>query len=214
MSHPIRILIADDHALVREGLKHLFALTADIHPVGEASNGSEVLQVLSSQQFDLVLLDMSMPGISGPELIASIVCRDNPPAILVLSMHNEPQIARRALSAGAAGYLTKDSDPEILLAAIRKVALGGRFLDAELAEAIAFESTASEKPKRLHEILSRREYQIFSLLAKGIAINEIATQLMISSKTISTHKARLMEKMGFANNADLVRYAIGQGLIG
>lgn len=214
MSSPISILIADDHALVREGLKHLFVLTPNIGTVHEASNGSEVLQALSSENFDLLLLDMTMPGISGPELIAAVVSRDNPPPILVLSMHNDPQIARRALSAGAAGYLTKDSDPEILLAAIDKVAHGGRFLDAPLAEAIAFESTAASRPKRPHEILSHREYEVFSLLAKGVAINDIAADLMISSKTISTHKARLMEKMGFASNTDLVRYALSNDLVG
>jgi DNA-binding NarL/FixJ family response regulator len=212
MSSPIRILIADDHSLVREGLKHLFALAPDIDSVQEASNGSEVLDALSSENFDLLLLDMSMPGISGPELIARIVSRDNPPPILVLSMHNDPQIARRALTAGAAGYLTKDSDPAVLLSAIHKVAHGGRFLDAPLAEAIAFESTTTSRPKRPHEILSHREYEVFSLLAKGVTINDIANQLMISSKTISTHKARLMEKMGFSSNTDLVRYAISHDM--
>ncbi|MFZ2267267.1 MAG: response regulator transcription factor [Azonexus sp.] len=213
MTKKIRILIADDHGLVREGLKQLFALTSDIVTAHEATNGSQVLEALEHENFDLLLLDMSMPGISGAELIARIVSRPAPPPILVLSMHNEAQIARRALIAGATGYLTKDNNPEVLLGAIRKLANGGRFLDAALAEAMAFESTAPARPRRPDEILSEREYQVFLLLAKGSAINDIAAQLSISSKTISTHKARLMEKMGFANSADLVRYAISHGLL-
>lgn len=128
-------------------------------------------------------------------------------------MHNEPQIARRALGAGAAGYLTKDNCPETLLAAVRKVAAGGRFLIPSLAEALAFEASSSSPGNISHEQLSDRELQVFVLLAGGTGVNEIARQLVISNKTVSTHKARLMEKMGFASNADLVRYAVTQGLV-
>ncbi|MFZ2267266.1 MAG: response regulator transcription factor [Azonexus sp.] len=207
----IRLLLADDHALVREGLKQLFALTADLEVAAEASNGGQVLDILRNGQFSIVVLDMTMPGICGPDLIQRIRAGDNPPPILVLSMHNEPQIARRALASGAAGYLTKDSDPETLLAAIRKVAAGGRFLGPALAEALAFETTGS--PGNSHEQLTDREFQILNLLAHGHSVNKIADQLAISAKTVSTHKARLMEKMGFASNADIVRYAISQGLV-
>lgn len=209
----IRLLLADDHALVREGLKQLFALTSDIHVAAEASNGAQVLDLLRQECFSILLLDITMPGICGPDLIERIRARDNSPPILVLSMHNEPQIARRALGAGAAGYLTKDSCPETLLAAVRKVAAGGRFLAPSLAEALAFEASSSSPGNTSHEQLSDREFQIFTLLARGTGVNEIARQLLISNKTVSTHKARLMEKMGFASNADLVRYAVTQGLV-
>lgn len=213
MTTTIRLLLADDHALVREGLKQLFSLTPDIVVGGEATNGTQVIEALRRERFGLILLDMTMPGVSGPDLIARIQAHDEPPPILVLSMHNEPQIARRALAAGAAGYLTKDNNPEILLRAIRRVAAGGRYLDPALAEAMAFETSAPTAMRPLHEILSEREQQVFSLLARGIGVNDIAAQLGISNKTVSTHKARLMEKMDFTCNADLVRYAIGHGII-
>lgn len=209
----IQVLLADDHALVREGIKRLFSLTTDIVVTDEAINGHEVQDKLLRGSYDLVLLDMTMPGIAGPDLIARIVAHDNPPPILVLTMHNEAQIARRALVAGAAGYLTKDNNPDVLIAAVRKVASGGRFLDPGLAEEIAFASSTSAHDHAPHEALSNREYQIFGLLAKGMGVNEIAEQLAISNKTVSTHKSRLMEKMGFDNAADLVRYAIAQKLI-
>jgi DNA-binding NarL/FixJ family response regulator len=208
----IRLLLADDHALVREGLKQLFALTTDINVAAEASNGAQVLDLLRRERFSMILLDMTMPGISGPDLIQRIRSSDNPPPILVLSMHNEPQIARRALVAGACGYLTKDSAPETLLAAVRKIADGGRFIAPSLAEAMAFEVSIGS-PNTGHEQLTDREFQIFTLLARGKGVNDIAKQLSISSKTVSTHKARLMEKMGFDSNADIVRYAIDRGLV-
>lgn len=214
MKTAIRILLADDHALVREGFKQLFTLTAtDIIVHAEATNGAEVLEMLQSKTFDLILLDMNMPGISGPDLIVRIQARDDAPPILVLSMYNELQIARRALAAGAAGYLTKDNNPEVLLSAVRKVAAGGRFIDPALAEAMAFESSPTGKPHSIHELLSDREREIYLLLAKGVSVNEIAGDLAISNKTVSTHKARLMEKMGFANNADMVRHAVANGLL-
>lgn len=141
MTTSIRLLLADDHALVREGLKQLFAITANIVVAAEATNGTQVLESLRRTRFDIILLDITMPGISGPDLIARIQVFDDPPPILVLSMHNEAQIARRSLAAGAAGYLTKDNDPDVLLAAIAKVAAGGRFLAPDLAEAMAFETS-------------------------------------------------------------------------
>lgn len=208
----IRLLLADDHALVREGLKQLFALTPDIVVADEAINGAQVVEAVERERFDLILLDITMPGVSGSELISRLRASVEPPPVLVLSMHNEPQIVRRSLAAGAAGYLTKDNDPAILLAAIRKVAAGGRFLDPSLAEATAFESAQPDQSRPLHAALSERELQVFSLFAKGHTVNDIAERLAISNKTVSTHKARLMEKMGFASNADLVRYAIIHGV--
>ncbi len=202
------LLLADDHALVREGLKQLFVLTSDIRVEAEATNGAQVLEALGQQRFDLLLLDLTMPGISGPDLIARLRAQGHELPILVLSMHNEPQIARRALAAGANGYLTKDSNPDVLLGAVRRVAEGGRFLDPMLAEAMAFEHSMAVRARPLHETLSDREHQVFKLLANGHGVNEIAQQLSISNKAVSTHKARLMEKLGLTSTADIVRYAI------
>ncbi len=207
----IRILIADDHAIVREGLKQLFALDKDVVIVGEAANGGQVLDALRAGGIDLVLLDMTMSGISGANLISRIRLQDHYPPILVLSMHNEPQIARRALNAGAAGYLTKDSGHEILGAAVRKVAAGGNFIEHELAEKLAFENSVN-KSALLHECLSDREMLIFRMLVNGPSINAVAAELGISNKTVSAHKARVMQKMGFDNNAQLMRYAITNGI--
>jgi DNA-binding NarL/FixJ family response regulator len=213
MDHVIRLLLADDHALVREGLKHLFSFTNDIVVAAEAFNGAQVLDLLHQHSFDVVLLDLTMPGLSGPDLVACVCKQENVPPVLVLSMHAEPQIVRRALAAGATGYLTKDNNPDLLLTAIRKVAGGTRFLDPVLAQAMAFEAVQPHGERPPHEILSEREMQIFSLLARGLGINEIADQLSISNKTVSTHKSRLMEKMHLATNADLVKYAIFHKLV-
>jgi DNA-binding NarL/FixJ family response regulator len=208
----IRVLIADDHAIVREGLKQLFALDQDLMVAGEAVDGAAVLETVRQGDFDLVLLDMTMPGVSGVNLISRIRAQENAPPILVLSMHNELQIARRALNAGAAGYLTKDSRPDILIAAIRKVAAGGRFIDPSLAEQMVFESSGSaQRPP--HELLSDREFHILRLLVRGMNVNDVADELAISNKTVSTHKARLMQKMDIHSNAELVRYAVAHGLI-
>lgn len=210
----IKILLADDHTIVREGIKRLFELTRDICVVHEAMNGNEVLELLreAKQAVDLVLLDMSMPGVSGANLIARIVARYPTTPILVLSMHDEPQIARRALNAGAMGYLTKDSEPEILLSAIRKTAQGKRFICPVLAEQMVF-AVKGEKTGHPHESLSEREQEVMLLLVKGKSLNDIADQLAISSKTVSTHKMRLMKKLNINTNADLVRYAIEYKLI-
>ncbi len=207
----IRLMIADDHAIVREGLKQLFALVADIKVVAAAVNGAEVLDLLRNKPADLLLLDMTMPGISGVELIARVKAQNPEQKILVLSMHNEPQIARRALAAGASGYLTKDSDPEVLLAAVRKVAAGGRHIDAGLVEAMVFDAGATTN-KAPHELLSERELQILRLLVQGRSVNDIADALVISNKTVSTHKSRLMQKLNLANNAELVRYGVEHAL--
>lgn len=208
----IRLMIADDHAIMREGLKQLFALAGDLQVAGEAENGAMLLERLRQGDVDLLLLDMSMPGISGEDLLARIHTHYPHLPILVLSMHNEVQIAQRALRAGASGYLTKDRDPETLLTAIRRVAAGGRYIDAGLAEQIAFAATGLG-PGKQHDSLTDRELQIMRLLARGLNVTRIAAELYISSKTVSTHKARLMDKMGFASGADIVRYALEQGLL-
>lgn len=208
---PTRLLLVDDHHIVREGLKQLFALVADITVVAEAEDGPQALAMVQKQptDFDLLLIDMTMPGISGHDLIARIHNHAPTLRILILSMHAEVQIVRRALQAGASGYVTKDCDPEMLLNAIRRVANGGNFISPSLVEQMLFENSGAP----LHSSLSAREYQVLRFLAKGMSINDVAAELCISNKTVSTHKARLMEKMGFANNADLVRYAVAHKLI-
>ncbi|MEW6341008.1 MAG: response regulator transcription factor [Paraburkholderia sp.] len=206
----IKILIADDHAIVRGGLKQIIATTADIVVTGEAAQGSEVVEKVRSCDIDLLLLDMTMPGISGVDLIRRVRAEQPALPVLVLSIHNEAQVVSRALRAGATGYVTKDSDPEVLLAAIRKLAAGGRFIDPKLVDAIIFETHSGDAPP--HEVLSDREFQVLQMLASGKSINDIAETLALSAKTISTHKMRLMQKLGLGNNAELIRYAIRHGL--
>ncbi|QPK64612.1 response regulator transcription factor [Methylomonas sp. LL1] len=207
----IHLMIVDDHALMREGLKQLFEGEDDIIVGAEAASGEEVLAILQKENIDLVLLDLSIPGIHGVELIAKIREMPDSPPILVLSMHNEPQIAKRKLKSGASGYITKDSSPKDLLEAIRKVAAGGRYIAGDIAERIAFEAS-SAAPLVPHELLSGRELMILRMLAKGKKVHEIAQELDISSKTVSTHKARLMQKMHIDSDVKLVQYAIAHGM--
>jgi DNA-binding NarL/FixJ family response regulator len=208
----IRLVIADDHAIVRGGLKQIFALMPDFEVVGEATHGGEVLERLRQAPFDLLLLDMNMPGICGAELISRVKAHQADLPILVLSMHNEPQVAARALKAGANGYITKDCEPEILMAAIRKVASRGKYIDPDLAERMVFDTTSSaQRPP--HNLLSGRELEVFRLLTTGQSVNDIATQLAISNKTVSTHKVRLMEKLNLTSLADLMRYAMEHHLL-
>jgi DNA-binding NarL/FixJ family response regulator len=207
----IRILIADDHAIVRGGLRQIVATTSDIVVAAEAAQGAEVIDRLRSCAVDLLLLDMTMPGISGVALIRRVRAEHPSLPVLVLSIHDEAQVASRALRAGATGYLTKDSDPEVLLAAIRKLADGGRFIDPKLVDAMVFEPQRGDVPP--HEVLSDREFQVLQMLAAGRSINEIADACALSAKTISTHKMRLMQKLGLSNNAEVIRYAIRHGMI-
>lgn len=208
----IRVLIADDHVIVRSGLKQLFALTSDIQVAGEAGSGAEVLQGLRQGPIDLLLLDLTMPGISGADLIARVKAHHSDLPILVLTMHNEPQVAARMLKAGAGGYITKDCEPEILLAAVRKVAAHGHYMDPGVAERMVFDA-ASTSARPPHTLLSERELQVLRLLITGLGVNDIATQLAISGKTVSTHKARLLEKLNLSNMAELIRYAMHNGLL-
>jgi DNA-binding NarL/FixJ family response regulator len=203
----IRVLIAEDHTLVREGIKQLLAMVDDIEVVGEASDGDALLAALREIACDVLLLDMTMPGPHGIEAIKRIAAQNAPPRILVLTMHNETQIASRALKAGASGFATKDSEPTMLLAAIRKVAAGRRYIDPALADRMVFElGMGDARPP--HETLSEREYQIFELLVNGVSVTEIGEQLSISAKTVSTHKIRLLQKLNLTTTADLVRYAL------
>ncbi|MBF8658078.1 response regulator [Pseudomonas putida] len=208
----IRVLVAEDHTIVREGIKQLIGLAKDMQVVGEAANGEQLLDSLRHTRCDVVLLDISMPCVSGLEAIPRIRALHDAPAILMLSMHDEAQMAARALKAGAAGYATKDSDPALLLAAIRRVAGGGRYIDPALADRMVFEVGLTES-RPLHTLLSEREFSVFERLAQGANVNDIAQQLALSSKTISTHKARLMQKLKVNSLAELVKYAMEHKLI-
>ncbi|MFO1324330.1 MAG: response regulator transcription factor [Burkholderiales bacterium] len=207
----IRVVIADDHTILREGLKQLLSSAGDLEVVGEAGDGHEVLQQIRTTAFDVLLLDMSMPGRSGVELIKQVKSERPKLRVLVLSMHEESQYAVRAIRAGASGYLTKESASALLVTAIRKVAGGGAFISPEVAEQLALSAMPhAEGPP--DAALSDREYQVFRLLVEGHAVTQIAGELNLSVKTISTHKARLMEKLGIDNPADLVRYALKHGI--
>ena len=209
----IQVLIADDHAVVRQGLKQLFALAPDLQVVGEAASGAEVLAHLSRCPVDLLLLDLSMPGIRGTDLLARIKAHYPELPVLVFSMHNEPQMAASMLKAGPNGYITKDCEPEVLLQAVHKVAHRGNYLDPAIAEKMAFDaSTTGQRPP--HSLLSQRELEVLRLLTTGLSVNDIATQLSISGKTVSTHKARLLEKLNLSGMAELMRYAMQHGLLG
>ncbi len=203
----IRILLADDHTLVREGLKQILGEVADFKVVAEAGNGQEVLAKVRAEVPDLLILDLSMPGISGIALIRQL--KDEAPRlpILVLSMHREEQYAVRAIKAGAAGYLTKESASEQLVQAIRKIAAGGVFISPGVGERLALEygRPALDAP---HSTLSEREYQVFQMLVAGTSLTAIADDLCLSVKTVSTHKTRILQKMGMSNSAELIHYAI------
>lgn len=209
----IRVLIADDHAIVRSGLTQIIATTLDIAVVGEATRGEEIAAQLEAVSADVLLLDMAMPGLSGVALIRSLRDGGITLPILVLSMHNEGQIVDRALRAGANGYVTKGSEPEVLLDGIRLVAGGRRFVDPAL-QTRPHPAAHAEPGTAPHLALSEREGQVLAGIAAGQALGDIAERLHLSPKTVSTHKMRLMEKLGIDNNADLLRYAIRHGLTG
>jgi DNA-binding NarL/FixJ family response regulator len=192
-------------------LKQLFGLETDITVAGEATNGAEVLHLVGEQEFDLLLLDMTMEGENGTELIRHVKAINAALPILVLSMHKVSQVALLALKAGAEGYITKDSETEILLDAIRKVAAGGKYIDPALTEEIAYNTSFREQVQS-HVHLSSREFEVFRLLVDGRQINEIAQQLSLSNKTVSTYKTRIMEKMNLQSVADMVRYALQRNM--
>ena len=208
----IRVVIADDHTIVREGLRQLLQASVDFDIVSEARDGHEVMQRVRELDFDVLLLDLSMPGKSGMELIKQVKSERPRLRILVLSMHQEHQYAVRAIKAGASGYLTKESASSQLAAAIRKVACGGAFISAEVAEQLAL-GAMPQAEGLPHTALSDREYQVFRLLVSGKTVSDIGEELNLSVKTVSTHKARLLQKMGVANQTELVHYAIRHRLI-
>ncbi len=207
-----RVLLADDHAIIRDGVKQILADTDDLVVAGEAANGAEVLRLIAEQKWDVVVLDISMPGKNGLELVKMIRIDHPRLPILIFSMHQEEQYALRALSAGASGYLTKESDGEVLIAAIRRVATGGMHVSQKLAEMLARDRMPrfEEQP---HARLSDREFQIFEKIVRGARLTDIAHELTLSIKTVSTHKSRILQKMGMESESDLIRYAISKGLL-
>ena len=210
--HPsIQVILADDHKVVRQGLRQLFALTPEITVVGEANNGQELLALLQLVRCDILLLDMTMPGLSSIDLIKRIKLKLPSLLILVFSMHNECQLVSRAFKAGVKGYAMKDSDPELLITAIRKILRGGKYIDASLIDTMIFDQSTDQRDP--HSRLTDREFQIFQLLVAGKSVTSIAQALSLSSKTISTHKLRLLQKLGITSIAELTRYAIDHQLM-
>jgi DNA-binding NarL/FixJ family response regulator len=203
----MRILIADDHPIFRAGLKEALAKESDVDFVGEADNGQKALDLARKQRWDVVVLDITMPGKEGLEVLKELR-RERPKLpVLVLSAHPENQLALRLLKAGAAGYITKDKAPEVLLNAVRKVLRGGKYVSESLAEKAVFQ-LASETTASLHETLSDREFQVMRMIASGKTIKEIGKELFLSVRTVSTYRARLLEKMNLKTNAELIRYAL------
>lgn len=208
----IRIVVADDHTIVREGLKQILNAAGDLEVVAEAQNGFEVIERVRALEFDVLLLDMSMPGKSGIELIKQVHVEKPKLRILVLSMHEEHQYAVRAIRAGAAGYLTKEGASAQLVSAIRKVAGGGAYISSAVAEQLALGAMPDAKGPP-HAALSDREFQIFRMIAEGKSVSDIAERLNLSVKTVSTHKANILQKMNMTTQAELIKYALTHRLV-
>ncbi len=209
----MKILIADDHAVVRQGLKQIISEQADMRAAGEAETAAEVLRLARDEDWDVIVLDISMPGgKNGLDLLPELKQICPATRVLILSMHAEEQFAVRALKGGASGYITKQSAPTELVRALRKVQSGGRYLSQSIAEQLAFfvGDDANAPP---HERLSEREFQVLRMMALGRSLREIADELFLSEKTVGTYRARIMEKMNMTRNAELVRYAVQNQLI-
>src|SRR4030042_4400595 len=208
----IRLLIADDHAIIRQGLKQILTDTPDIVVTDEASNGKEALNQALKKDYDVVVLDITMPDRSGLDVLKELKSRKPNLKVLILSMHPEEQYAIRALRAGASGYLTKDSVPDELIAAIRRAVLGRKYVSSSLAEKLAVElETGAER--LLHQALSDREYEIMLMIAAGKRITEIPGELFLSVKTVGTNRSRVLRKMRMKNNAELTRYSLESRLL-
>jgi two-component system invasion response regulator UvrY len=207
----IKVLICDDHAVVRRGLRQILAETEDLHVAAEAGTAPEVIERLSAERFDVVVLDIALPGGSGLDLIPEIRRLRPEARVLVLTMFSEEQYALRAIRAGAAGFLTKETAPEMLVGAVRKVASGGRFISTEVAETLA-SVVAGEASGQPHELLSNREFEILKMIGAGKTVSQIADDLGVSVKTVSTHRTRLLRKMHMKTNAELMHYVLKNAL--
>ena len=207
----IEVLLADDHAIIRNGLRNILEDTEDLRCAAEADNGHDLLERVRQRDWGLLILDLSMPGRNGLDLIRLVKAERPQLPILVFTMHQEEQYAVRAMRAGASGYLTKEVDGDVLLSAIRKVARGGVYVSAKLAELLA---TDVSRPRDVpaHTLLSNREFEIFQRIVDGRSLTDIAAELRLSVKTISTHKSHILEKMDADHDVDLVRYALQHGL--
>jgi DNA-binding NarL/FixJ family response regulator len=208
----IEVLVADDHAIIRDGLKKILADSGDMVVAGEAANGNAALEKVRERDWGVVVLDMSMPGRSGLELIKLMKAERPRLPILVFSMHQEEQYAVRAIRAGASGYVSKEDDSDMLLPAMRRVAAGGAFVSDKVAQLLATDISRSTDCAP-HMLLSDREYGIFSRIVRGASLTEIAEELCLSIKTVSTHKSHILTKMNLASQVDMVRYAIEHNLL-
>jgi len=208
----VKVLIADDHAVIRRGLKQILAETSDMTVGGEATSGHEVMDKVRSDHWDVVVLDITMPGRSGLDILKELKLERPRLPVLVLSIHSEDQYAVRVLKAGGSGYMTKESAPDELVKAIRKVHTGGKYISSSLAEQLAFE-LGGDGEKSPHKALSDREYEVMCMIASGKTVTEISKELLLSVKTVSTHRARILEKMKVGTNAQLTYYAVKNGLV-
>jgi DNA-binding NarL/FixJ family response regulator len=206
------VLVADDHAIIRDGLRKVLADTEDLVVAGEAANGSQVLEKVRERNWSMVILDLSMPGRNGIELIKLVKAERPKLPILIFSMHPEEQYAVRAIRAGASGYLSKEEDSDHFLPAIRKVASGGMFVSQKVAELLAADALPGANG-HLHSALSNREHEVLIRIVKGVSLTDIADEFSLSIKTISTHKTHILAKLGLSNQADLIRYAIEHKLL-
>lgn len=208
----IEVLVVDDHAIIRDGLRKILADTDDLIVAGEAANGNAALEIVRARDWDLVVLDISMPGRNGLELIKLLKTERPKLRILIFSMHHEDQYAVRAIRAGASGYLSKEGDTELLLPAMRRVAGGGVFISPKLAELLATDRSPSVSTQP-HASLTNREFEVFTRIVRGSSLTAIADEFSLSIKTISTHKTHILAKMNMTNHIDLVRYAIEHNLV-
>lgn len=208
----IKILIVDDHMIFREGIKKVLASASDIEVAGEAGNGKDAMKAITERNYDVVLQDLALPDIDGLDLLRHIKNQKQALPVVVLSFFPEEQFAVRVLKEGASGYLTKESVPNELINAIRKAAGGGKYISAALAESLAG-SITGEKERRPHELLSSREFQIFSMIAAGKSVKEMSGELSLSRTTITSYRSRIFDKLRFKTNADLIRYAVENHIV-